>query len=40
MGKYSSKLKHAKIVHVHKGDDETETGNYRPISLLSVYNRV
>ena len=25
---------------MHKGDDETEAGNYRPISLLSVYNRV
>ena len=33
-GKYPSKLKHA------KGDDETDPNNYRPISLLSVFNRI
>ena len=37
-GKYPSKLKHAKIIPVYKGDDETDPGNYRPISLLSVFN--
>ena len=36
-GKYPSKLKHAKII---KGDDETDPSNYRPISLLSVFNRI
>ena len=39
-GKYPSKLKHAKIIPVYKGDDETDPSNYRPISLLSVFNRV
>ena len=39
-GKYPSKLKHAKIIQVYKGDDETDPNNYRPISLLSVLNRI
>ena len=39
-GKYPSKLKHAKIIPVYKGDDETNPSNYRPISLLSVFNRI
>ena len=39
-GKYPSKLKHAKIIPVYKGDDETDPSNYRPISLLSVFNRI
>ena len=39
-GKYPSKLKHAKIIQVYKGDDETDPNNYRPISLLSVFNRI
>ena len=39
-GKYPSKLKHAKIIPVHKGDDETDLSNYRSISLLSVFNRI
>lgn len=40
IGKYPSKLKHAKIVPVYKGDDETDPSNYRPILLLSVCNRI
>lgn len=40
IGKYPSKLKHAKIVPVYKGDDETDPSNYRPILLLSVFNRI
>ena len=39
-GKYPSKLKHAKIIPVYKGDDETDPSNYRPISLVSVLNRI
>ena len=39
-GKYPSKLKHAKVIPVYKGDDETDPNNYRPISLLSVFNRI
>ena len=39
-GDYPSKLKHAKIIPVFKTGDETEPGNYRLISLLSVFNRL
>ena len=37
-GIFSSKLKHAKIIPIFKDGDEAEPGNYRPISLLSVFN--
>lgn len=37
-GVYPSKLKQAKVIPVYKGDDVTEPGNYRPISLLSIFN--
>ena len=37
---YPSKLKHAKVVPVHKGEGKTDPRNYRPISLLSVFNRI
>ena len=40
MGIYPSKLKYAKVIPIYKGDDETDPGNYRPISLLSVFNRI
>ena len=39
-GEYPSKLKHAKVIPVYKDDDETDPANYRPISLLSNYNRI
>ena len=39
-GIFPSKLKEAKVIPVYKSDDETEPGNYRPISLLSVFNRI
>ena len=37
-GIFFSKLKHAKIIPIFKDGDEAEPGNYRPISLLSVFN--
>ena len=39
-GVYPSKLKHAKVIPVYKSEDETDPGNYRPISLLSNFNRI
>ena len=39
-GMYPSKLKHAKVIPVYKSDDATDPGNYRPISLLSNFNRI
>ena len=40
IGAYPSKLKHAKVVPIYKGEDKTDPSNYRPISLLSVFNRI
>ena len=37
-GKYPTKLKLTKIIPIFKEEDET-CGNYRPISLLSIFNR-
>jgi len=37
-GQYPSKLKHAKVVSIFKGGDETDPSNYRPTSLLSLFN--
>ena len=39
-GTYPSKLKHAKIIPIFKSDDDTDPNNYRPISLLSISNRI
>ena len=39
--KYPSKLKMAiKIIQIFKADDESDPNNYRPISLLSSFNRI
>ena len=38
--RYPTKLKLSKIVPVFKSDDETDPNNYRPISLLSNFNRI
>ena len=37
---YPSKLKMAKIVPIFITDDNTDPSNYRPISLLSNFNRI
>ena len=39
-GIYPEKLKIAKIVPIFKSDDEIDTNDYRPISLLSIFNRI
>ena len=40
LGAYPSKLKLSKIIPIYKADDETDACNYRPISLLSNFNRI
>ena len=39
-GIFPSKLKCAKIIPIFKDEDDTLPENYRPISLLSIYNRI
>ena len=40
LGAYPQKLKMLNIIPIVKADDETDTSNYRPISLLSNVNRI
>ena len=40
IGKYPTKLKMAKVIPIYKSDGETDPNNYRPISLLSCFNRI
>lgn len=40
LGAYPSKLNISKIAPVFKSDDECDASNYRPISLLSKFNRI
>ena len=39
-GLYPSKLTHVKVIPILKGGVETEPSNYRPISVLSLFNRL
>ena len=39
-GMYPSKLKLSKIIPIFKSDDDSDPSNYRPIALLSVFNRI
>jgi len=39
-GTFPSKLKLAKVVPVFKSGEDTDPNNYRPISLLSIFNRI
>ena len=39
-GVYPKKLKMAKIISIFKADDNSDASNYRPISLLSNFNRI
>ena len=39
-GVYPKQLKMAKIIPIFKADDNTDANNYRPISLLSNFNRI
>ena len=40
LGKYPSKLKLSKITPIFKSGEDNDANNYRPISLLSNFNRI
>ena len=39
-GRYPSNLKIAKVSPIHKGGDKNDIDNYRPISVLTQFNRI
>ena len=40
LGFYPQNLKIARVVPIHKGGDSNDINNYRPISVLSQFNRI
>jgi hypothetical protein len=40
LGEVPSSFKIAKIIPVHKGGSQSCLNNYRPISLLSIFNKL
>ena len=40
MGYYPSNMKIARVVPIHKEDDKNNVNNYRPISVLTQFNRI
>ena len=40
MGYYPSNMKIARVVPIHKEDDINDVSNYRPISILTQFNRI
>ena len=40
LGKYPSKLKLSKIPPIFKSGEDNDAKNYRPVSLLSNFNRI
>lgn len=39
-GRYPNCLKVAKVIPIFKSGDSADVGNYRPISTLSVFNKI
>ena len=40
LGKFSEKLKIAKIFTIYKSDDKLQINNYRPISILPIFSKI
>ena len=39
-GEYPELLKVVKVIPIHKGDSTQDVNNYRPISLLSIFDKI
>ena len=39
-GYYPDAMKIARVVPIHKGGDTNDVNNYRPISLLSIFDKM